>query len=435
MPATRPTSALVLGGGLAGMAAAVRLAEHGVRVTLVEAAKHLGGRASSFDDPVLGRIDRGQHVTMGVCRNHLDFLDRVGTLGDWSFDDAQTWVSPDGRTSALRPSPLPRPLAFAPAVATARFLSLNDKARLAAAGLALLGATPEPGQSFEDFLLRHGQSRSLIERLWEPVAVGACNLSCRDLDAALALSVVRRGFLADASNARIGVAARPLGDLYDRVGPIVTAAGGRLLTPCRIESFDARSATTKNGETLQADVVVCALSARQAARLRAPALATDDRFDKAAAVGSSPIICVHLRYDRPVMPDPHRVLLGRTADWFFSQDGGSRVAGVISAASPLDDTPLDDIAARVAEDARWLFREAQTATLLRSRAIRERDATFAATPAVQRPSTTGPSGVLLAGDYTDTGWPATMESAVLSGYRAAAAALGHDQDHLLAPAG
>lgn len=418
----RTRSVVVVGGGLAGIAASIRLADAGVRVTLIDAAKTLGGRASSFHDPELGPTDRGQHVTMGCCHAHLALMDRLGVRDAWRFSTEQAWIDARGRTTRVRPSALPGPLAFAPSLGTARFLSVRDRLSLAAFAPTLLRGATKTGETFGTFLRRHRMPESVIINLWEPVSVGACNLGVDRVCAALALSVVRRGFTSGPAAAAVGVCAKPLGDLYARVPEIVSDGGGTVLLGTSVVGFDARRVRLRAGPVLRADAVVCALPPRQAASLVDPG-ARDERFDAIAGLGSSSIVCAHLAFDRPVIDRPHAVLLGRTVQWVFRNADGRRVAAVISDADGLATLKRDELAARIETDVRDVLPRARSARLTRHKIVWEREATFAATPRAQsvRPGTTGTSGVLLAGDYTDTGWPATMEGAVLSGEAAAAA--------------
>lgn len=415
-----PDHVLVLGGGVAGIAASVRLAEHGTRVTLLESSRRLGGRASGFEDPVLGEVDRGQHVTMGCCTHHLDLLQRLSVLDRWAFSSRQTWVASPKIRASIEPSRLPPPAHFAPAFAQARFLTLGERLELGLAGIRLLAATPRSNETFEQLLRRTGSGTSLIRKLWVPVAVGACNLPPERLSARVAMHVIKTGFLTSRRASEIGVSELPLHRLYDRVPSILQDAGGEVRLGARVERFDTQGAVLRSGERIEAHRVICALPPRQTLK-HVAAEARDSRFDAIERLHSSSIICVHLLFDRNVMDEPHLVLVDRFTHWIFSADDGSRIACVISAADDCLEDGEQTLIDRVMADVRELLPKTHSAELIRGRAIRERHATFAATPQAEqsRPSCDGESGVLLAGDYIDTGWPATMESAARSGYRCA----------------
>ncbi len=441
-------SAIVVGAGIAGIAAALRLAENGVRVTLLETRRKLGGRATSFQDVRSGEVlDNCQHVAMACCVNYLDFLRRLGVADKLRWTNTTYWVEKGGRVSTLRPGLLPAPGHMAMSFATTRFLSIRDKAAIARAMLAMLrirDRRSHRGATFGQWLADHGQPKSAIERFWAPVVVSACNLPVDRVDAACALHVFLDGFLATKDASRMAVAAVPLVDLYDPAEGALRAAGGQLRLGVSVERLDARSVTTSSGETLTADSVVCAVTPERAAKIIDPALfAADPRFASLERFTFSPILGVHLLFDRPAMDLPHAVLVNRPTQWIFNKSlavGGTpgeaqRLHAVISAADDWMDFTEDQIADRVLADIHVCFPEARAVKLLSARPVKEKRATFAATPEIEaiRPAQSGPSGLYLAGDYTDTGWPATMEGAARSGYLAAAAILGRSRDWALTP--
>lgn len=446
-PGARPRTVLIVGGGLAGIAAALRLAEAGVRVTLLETRKKLGGRATSFTDVRSGQtLDNCQHVVLGCCTNYLDLLRRMRVDDAIRWTREQYWIEQGGRVSIIRPSPFPAPAHFAPSILRAPMFTRADTVALARACSAILRIDRRKHQSrtFAELLADLRQPEHLVRRFWSPVVISACNLDVDKVAASSALHVFQEGFLAAARSADVGVAAVPLVELYRHVPDIITQAGGRIVLGAGVERLTARSVLTTDGGRFDADAVICAVPVERAARLvDDPTRAADPRFAAIERFTHSPILGVHLEFDRPALPEfPHAVLVDRPTQWLFRKDdAGTRVHAVISAADAWVDLDEQTIADRVLADMRACLPAFQPRsrvdqpTPVRVRAVKEKLATFAPTPGLDahRPSPTGPSGIILAGDYTNTGWPATMEGATRSGYAAAAAALALPAADLLVP--
>lgn len=437
MSAQRVQSAIVVGAGIAGIAAAVRLSEAGVRVRLLETRKKLGGRATSFDDTRSGRtLDNCQHVVLGCCTNYLDLLKRLDVEQCIQWYQEQYWIEVGGRTSVIRRGRLPAPAHFAVSMLTAPMFTKAETISLARACSAMMRAdrTQHRDETFATYLGTLGQSERLMRRFWSPVVVSACNLDLDKVAASVAMHVFQEGFFAAANAADIGVSTVPLVRLYDRAGELIARQGGTIDLGTSVRSVDARSVTTSDGQVLTADAVVCAVPVERVRRIVRPeCLASDPRFARLDEFGHSPILGVHLEFDRPVMGDlPHAVLVDRPTQWLFRKnDDGTYVHAVISAADAWLELPEGEIGQRVLADMRACLPAFQPRSradgpeLVRVRAVKEKLATFAPTPGIEpaRPGPTGPSGVFLCGDYTDTGWPATMEGATRSGYAAAAAVL------------
>lgn len=432
----------MVGAGLAGIAVAIRLAEAGVRVTLLETRKKLGGRATSFADVRSGEVlDNCQHVVLGCCTNYLDLLRRLGSLGSIEWHDEQYWIESGGRTSVIRPCLLPAPLHFAVATARAAFLSRADVLALIRIGPALLRAdrARHAGDTFGEFLRRHGQTETVIRRFWSPIVVSACNLDVERVSASAALHVFQEGFLGSPVAARIGVPSVPLAALYEQVEPMLGRRGGRVLLGAAAERIDERGVTTTDGRRFDADGstrIICAVPVERVNRVIAPEIqARDPRFPPLSGFTHSPILGVHLRFDRPVLATPHAVLVDRATQWLFRKDEAGRyVHAVISAADDWMELSEGDIAGRVTADINACLVGSRGARLTMARAVKEKLATFAPVPGVdvaRPPPAHEASSILLAGDYTDTGWPATMEGATRSGYAAAAAALGVERDEIV----
>lgn len=447
--ASTPRTVLIVGAGIAGIAAALRLAEEGVRVTLLETRRKLGGRATSFQDVRSGEtLDNCQHVALACCVNYLDFLARLGVADKLHWTDATNWVEAGGRTSTIQPGYLPPPAHLSGSFAGAKFLSLADKAAIARAMLAILRADRSQfaDRTFADFLTSTRQPASAIAKFWTPIVVSACNLPCDRVAASCALHVFQDGFLATKRASRMAVAAVPLVDLYDPAEDAIRRSGGELRLGVSIDRLDAHTVTTSGGETLTTDAVICAVPPERAAKIIDPAIrghAADPRFAALDRFTHSPILGVHLTFDRSITNLPHAVLVDRPTQWIFnksiavgeSPEAPQRLHAVISAADDWLDLTEDQISARVLADIHACFPASRSAKLLSARPVKEKRATFAATPDIEpiRPANAGPSGLYLAGDYTDTGWPATMEGATRSGYLAAAAILGKDSQWALQP--
>lgn len=431
---------VIVGGGIAGISAALRLSEAGVPVLLLETRRKLGGRATSFSDVRTGHtIDNCQHVAMGCCTNYLDLLDRLGAADDVEWHDRIHWYEPGGRTSVMAPGPLPAPAHYSQSFLGQKFLSLRDKAAIARAMLAMLRCDRAQltDQTFGVWLAAHRQPESAVRAFWTPVVVSACNLSVDRVAASSAIHVFQEGFLAHRGASRLGVPRVPLIRLYDRAEPAIAAVGGEMRLGTGVERIDYDRVLTTSGETVRARCVICAVAPERAVKLVAPDLCTvDPRFDAIQRIEYSPILGVHLAFDRPIMHTPNAVLVDRPTQWLFRKsDSGDMIHAVISAADDWIPLSEDEITRRVLEDIRLCLPGSRDAVVRSSRPVKEKRATFAPTPATEaaRPGTNGPSGIILAGDYVRTGWPATMEGATRSGYLAAAAVLGEDPQRLLLP--
>ncbi|MEO0630322.1 MAG: FAD-dependent oxidoreductase, partial [Planctomycetota bacterium] len=240
----------VVGGGIAGIAAAVRLAEQGTRVTLLERSNRLGGRAGSFHDPTLDEpIDNCQHVALGCCDAYTDLLRTLGSDTDLEWTSSFHYVEPGGRVSTLPIPDWPSPLHGLPLLARARFLSVADRLAIARAMSSLLRSPKgTEHKSFADWLAAKRQPASVIERFWAPIVVSACNARPDQCDASAAIKVFRDGFLASAQAARMGVPKVPLAQLYSRVPELLEALGGSVRLTAQVESIEPNRVTLRSGE-------------------------------------------------------------------------------------------------------------------------------------------------------------------------------------------
>jgi squalene-associated FAD-dependent desaturase len=436
----------VVGGGLAGLAAACALADKGLRVTVFERRPYLGGRASSFEHPGTGEIvDNCQHVLLGCCTNLIDFYQRLEVEDKIRWYDRLTFLEPGGRASVISSSSLPAPLHTAPAFLRAACLNFPDKLAIAAAMAALAPMTPkDTGESFLSWLRRHGQTDRAIERFWKTVLVSALNEDVDQVSVPYAAQVMRESFLKSADAGRMGVPTVPLTELYNAAGDYVRARGGDVRFRTSVESFRAEFASVKltlEGQQENFDFVIFAVPFNGLARLLPQTTAADPLRLALNQFRSSPITGVHLWFDRQITDLEHAVLLDRTIQWMFhkskllgkGQDrpeisppvphpNGSYVEVVVSSSKALVEKSRTEIIDLALAELREFFPEARSANLVKSTVIKEMHATYSPQPGMDtyrpQPETVWPR-VFLAGDWTATGWPATMEGAVRSGYTAA----------------
>jgi zeta-carotene desaturase len=432
---------LVLGGGLAGLATAAALGQSGHRVTVLEARSFLGGRATSYPLPAgesCEVIDNCQHILLKCCVNLLDFYGRLGVAGKIHFHGEFYFIEPGGRTSVMRGGVLPCPLHFAESFASLKFLSLGDKLAI---GRALLAIQMERHSRRDldaitmlEWLREKGQTPRAIERFWRQVLVSAINEELDRMAASHGFQVFYLGFLAAADSYQMGIPEVPLGELYSpdawRGVPNVELRFRAPVTGMRFEG-DRVAGVECGAELMVADHYVSALPFEKLAPL-APQLGID--FSPFA---HSPITGVHLWFDRPVTDLPHGTLLDRTMHWFFNKDGGRYIQLVISASRSLTETPRGEVIELALRELREFLPGARAAQLVQSHVVKEVRATFSAAPGLEllRPEArTRFANFTLAGDWTRSGWPATMEGAVRSGYKAAEAAaeaLGEPGHYLL----
>ncbi|MEG3630230.1 hydroxysqualene dehydroxylase HpnE [Streptomyces poriticola] len=446
--------AVVVGGGLAGVTAALALADAGVRVTLLEGRPRLGGLAFSFRRGDL-TVDNGQHVYLRCCTAYRWFLDRIGGARlaplQHRLDVPVVDVDkPEGRRlGRLRRDPLPVPLHLGRSLAAYPHLSLADRAGVGRAALALKGLDlADPALDTQDFgswLAAHGQSARAVEALWDLVGVATLNAVAGETSLSLAAMVFKTGLLSDPGAADIGWARVPLGELHDGLARrALDSAGVRTELRTRVTSLSQHGnggwSVQVPGETLDADAVVLAVPQREAHDLL-PAGALDAP-GRLLEIGTAPILNVHVVYDRKVLDAPFLTALGTPVQWVFDRteasglQEGQYLALSQSAARDEIDLPVAALRERYLPELRRLLPHTRGAEVRDFFVTRERTATFAPAPGVGRlrpGARTRAPGLCLAGAWTATGWPATMESAVRSGVGAAGAALaalGRSRDRL-----
>ena len=455
--------AVIIGGGCAGFAAATALVEAGARVLVVEARPGLGGRATAFTDPETGeRIDNGQHILMGCYTETLAFLDRIGAADRvrWQTGLKLTMIDRAGHQSVLALPALPSPLHFLAGVlawdalnwrerfSVLRIGSLINQAKAASASAFASASAASSGSAFAPSALRrdrlglsvrawleqNGQAPRLCELFWEPLALAALNQSIDQADASNFMLVLERVFGPDPASAALVLPAVPLDELYAepaRAWLLDRGSEVRVNAPAKavIEGRRVRGVRVRD-EMIEAPLVISTVPwfGFRALFDEVPA-GLEQTVADAAALASLPIVTVNLWFDSAVMQEPLVGLPGRNFQWIFDRRaivGGDRshLSLISSGAEAIVSQTNDELAATALREVREALPAARSATLRKSLAVREKRSTFSLAPdAPPRPDTqTAVEGLLLAGDWIETGLPATIESAVISGHRASAIA-------------
>jgi squalene-associated FAD-dependent desaturase len=429
---------LIIGGGLAGLAATAALAPRGFAVTLLEARGRLGGRASSFTDAATGQlVDTCQHVSMGCCTNLAHFCRTVGIAHFLKPQPCLYFMTPDRQVSSFRADPVPAPLHLFRSFLGVKYLSLKEKLRIAWGLACLERRPPEDDPPFLDWLMRHGQTPRTVERFWGVVLTSALNEVPERIGLRYARKVFVEGFLRHRRGFEVELPGVPLGRLYGEelqdwlkhhgVSLLLKGAARKLcLDVDRVSSVETRGV-----EPLSADWYVVAVPFERLLDLLPAGVAEgEDYFRNLKRLETSPITSVHLWYDRPILSLPHVVLIDCVGQWVFQRGevapGEHYLQVVVSAARQFRGLGHEEVERRIVAEMGRLFPEAAGATLRRARVVTEHAATFSAVPGVDeyRPRQATPfANLFVAGDWTNTGWPATMEGAVRSGYLAAEALL------------
>lgn len=429
------TAVVVVGGGFAGLSAATALAERGIPVTVLEARPTLGGRASSFTDPATGeRVDNGQHVLIGGYQETFRFLRRIGTDGDVYLQEtlAVDVIDATGRASRLRCPALPAPLHLFAGVI--RWEGLTWRDRIAAIHVirgVRLERDQTHTQSVRQWLEQHKQTAPLIELLWEPLAVAALNQSIELAAAGPFIGVLRRMFGTSRRDSSLGLPLKPLDELYARPSKgFVERRGGTVRTnsPARVHLAPSLRVQVRDEELTPSAVICAAPWYALSEAIVGPPPGLADIVRAAEGTSASPIVTVNVWFDRPLAAGMFVGLPGRTMQWMFDKrllfgDTSSHVALVSSAADRIVNLSNDELVATAVREVKSAIPSARDARIVRTVVVRERRATFSVAPGQPpRPSVeTQVPGLFLAGDWIETGLPATIESAVISGHRAAAA--------------
>jgi squalene-associated FAD-dependent desaturase len=456
-------SAIVIGGGLAGLASGVALAEAGWRVRLFEQKPFLGGRATSYVLPNGEHVDNCQHVTLGCCTNLADFYRRVGSAEKVQFFDKLIFLDPQGRRGTIKAGILPAPfhtlgsfLFFSP-------LKLADKLSIARAMLEIVLSKGQPldvneagGISMLEWLTRRGQTPRAIERFWRVVLVSALDEELDRTDARYGVDVFWKAFLMNSTGYRMGVPIVPLADLYEGCKAAIEARGGEVNLRAPVRALCVQDTTITGvefdgGRQESAEAYIFAVPHDTLYELMPESIRrAEPALGNLSKIKVAPITGVHLWFDRVVMDEPFVTLLDTTTQWIFNKTalygattggtpGAARATAssatghqeqylqmVISASYDLLKKSRQDIIDLVLREVRQALPRAQQAELLKATVIKEAAATFSPQPGVDRwrpPQQTKVPNLFFAGDWTATNWPSTMEGAVRSGYLAAEAVL------------
>ena len=446
--------AIVIGAGFAGLSAATALAERGARVLVVEARPTLGGRATAFTDPVTGeRVDNGQHVLFGCYQETFRFLRRIGAESNVRVQTrlAVDIIDRQGRSSRLVCPALPSPFHLLAGVMSWHALGWRDRFAVLRMHGAIRGGirgaargTPSPGEAdtVRQWLVRHGQTPRLIELLWEPLAVAALNQPIDRAAAASFVSVLAQMFSGDPRGAALALPLKPLDELYanpareyidQRGGSVQTNAAARIECPCEASSSGSPPPGPRvmvRGEQMTATSIICAVPWHALPEVFSgwPA-ALSPVLNAAANTAASPIVTVNLWFDRVVTKRTLIGLPGRTLQWVFDKRGvfgeqASHLSLVSSGAEEVVSRSNEELVELAVGEVRDALPAARSAALVRGVVVREKRASFSVAPGQppRPPVRTGVPGLFLAGDWIDTGLPATIEGAVVSGHRAAALA-------------
>ena len=427
---------VVIGGGLAGLSAGLEAADRGAAVTLLERRPRLGGATWSFERHGIW-FDNGQHVFMRCCTAYRAFLERIGST-DGVFMQSRLDVpvlSPGGPVGSIRRTVGPAPLHLAPALLTYPHLSLRQRLAVLRAGLAMRRLDPDDPAlddvGFGDWLSAHGQDRAATETFWNLIVLPTVNASAADASLKLAAKVFVTGLLTEAAAADIGWARVPLSALHsDAARRALQAAGGEVMTRIPVTAVRAGLAggleVQANGQVLQADSVVVAVPHDAVGALLPPGTVVSQ--DRLVELGTSPIVNVHLVYDRPVTDLAFFAGVGTDAQFVFDRtegagldDGRQCLAVSLSAAETYIGRPAAELVSHFTAELARLLPAAAGATVTDSIVTREHSATFLGLPgtnSLRSGAECGLPGVYLAGAWSDTGWPATMEGAVRSGTEA-----------------
>ena len=462
---------VVVGGGLAGITAAIALREAGADVMLAEARPRLGGATSSFSRGGL-MVDNGQHVFLRCCVAYRGLLARLGMTGAVALQDRfdVTVLAPGGR-ARLRRTALPGPLHMGNALVGYRLLSPAQRLRVARAALAMAALNPAredlDRQRLGDWLAARGQDEQTRRLLWDLFTVSALNIGGDDANLALAATVVKTALLGARDAADIGVPSVPLGELHGQAaGALLARLGAQVRLGAKVVAVEALpggpdgpggrwrvrlagrgggegSPPDSAGRVVEADGVVLAVPPAVAARLAPAGTVTAGMVGEAAGagdgpgrpgpaqwreLGTSPIVNVHMIYDRRVTRLPFAAAVDSPVQWVFDRTGqsglrsGQYLAVSLSAADGYVDVPTSALRAQFLPAMADLFPAARDARVTDFFVTRERRATLRQVPGCERlrpGAATALPGLVLAGAWTDTGWPDTMEGAVRSGLNAA----------------
>lgn len=434
---------IIVGGGLAGLAAGCALADAGFAVQLMERRGYVGGRASSYVHPGTGEvIDNCQHILLGCCTNLIDFFTRLGVEKEIRWYNHVTFVEPGGQTSTIESTGLPAPFHSMLSFLTAKAFTWWDKISIARGMLSFLSdVPPDSRQTFADWLEENGQSKGAIDRFWRPVMVSALNEELNRISVRYAGQVIRESFLKSAEAGHMGVPLLPLSQLYGRAIDYIKKRNGEVMlySPVKKAAWDRETEkwiVTSGEQEWSCDALLLAMSFEATAKFLshmepvepgAPLLTQLNSFEH------SPITGIHLWFDREITDLEHAALLDSPIHWMFhkskiqpsgEKQKGSYVELVVSASRDMVKMSREEVVTLALTELARFFPAVAQARLIKNAVVKEVRATYAVRPFLDRLRSGARSPwprAYLAGDWTSTGWPATMEGAIRSGYMAAEA--------------
>jgi zeta-carotene desaturase len=447
---------IVIGGGLAGLSAGAALAEAGYRITILEKRPFLGGRATSYVLPNGEHVDNCQHITLGCCTNLADFYRRAGAAGKIRFFDRLEFSSLDGRRGVLRGGSLPAPLHLAFSFLKFPLLNWADKRGIGKLMMLIMRSAGRPADlASQDgermtmlyWLRSRQQTEEAISKFWGAVLISALDEELDRTDAQYGVDVFWKAFIANRAGYKFGVPTVALGDLYEGCRVALEKQGGEVKFRAAVKRLEisdgaVSGVSLEEGEPLVADHYVSTVPQSVLPELLPAEIASGEPvFANLSQLRTSPITGIHFWFDRQVMKEPYLALLEMTTQWIFNKTllyGGAEASGagsgqylqlVVSASYSLVQKSRQEIVNECLGEVRLVLPAARDAQLVKFAVIKEPLATFSPEPGCDRwrpPATCPIRGLFLAGDWTATGWPATMEGAVRSGYLAAEAITAAD---------
>ena len=443
---------VVVGGGLAGMAAACDLADRGHPVVLLEKRPFLGGRAFSFPEPETGQeIDNGQHVFLKCCTAYIGFLKKLGALHNTHVPPKLDVpiLSYAGKRGVLSSASLPAPLHLAPALLSYPFLSWGEKLRVLYGGLRIYLTRRRrdsgnlEGETFSTWLKRHHQTDAAIDRFWNLIILPTLNDDISEVSADMGVMVFQEGVLKSKESAGIGYAKVGLSELVsEAVKSYLASRGGQVLLGAAAREFTIEGDTvcgvqTSDG-TVEGDWYISALTSYDLMAMLPHSLADGAFFSRARGLAYAPIVDVHIWYDRPVMEEAFSGFVDSPLQWVFNKTrmqgeesaSGQYLCISLSGAWQYADMLKQELSDLFLEEMKRVFPQARDAQVVRLLIVKQPRATFRSVPGAglhRLPSVTPLSNLFLAGEWVDTDWPGTMESAVRSGQMAAEALASREE--------
>lgn len=424
-------SALVVGGGLAGIAAATALSIENIDVTLIERRKVLGGRASAF--PIEnGWLDNCQHVALGSCVHLLDLLVKLGTRNLVTFHADIPFLEPS-RVTVLGPSPIPAPFHFIPRFLGAKLFTFRQKLNILKL-FSRLRHLDRNDPAFDEitlyeWLLGQGQSEQIMENFWNLIFVSSLNELPNRTSAKYGIMVLQESFLSGREGASVGIPNVSLSELYHQAAKTLFLERNVRVIHENVQAFILGNGKPKvsldNGSVLEGDDLISAVPFYNLKALLPETLQDEPIVAQTQHLSTSPILGIHLWFDRPITRYPFGALSGSPIHWFFSKPSTGEshyVQLVISACRPFMETSTEELINLGMQELKTFLPQSASARLLEGKVVREARATFSPAPGCDQyrpPQETSIPHLTLAGDWTRTDWPATMEGAVISGYRAA----------------